>query len=73
MKLSSDVVQNILRRLDKSRDILAVCLCSRSLLDAGKRVLYEAPVATTDETTKKLLKTLIDKPKLALWIKDSLL
>ncbi|KAL1702764.1 hypothetical protein EV121DRAFT_209375 [Schizophyllum commune] len=73
MKLSSNVVQNILRRLDKSRDILAVCLCSRSLLDAGKRVLYEAPVATTDENTKKLLKTLIDKPKLALWINDILL
>ncbi|KAI5827623.1 hypothetical protein K523DRAFT_418280 [Schizophyllum commune Tattone D] len=73
MKLTSDLVQNILRRLDKSRDILAVCLCSRSLLDAGKRVLYEAPVATSDENTKKLLKTLIDKPKLALWINDILL
>ncbi|KAI4522367.1 hypothetical protein K525DRAFT_268963 [Schizophyllum commune Loenen D] len=73
MKLTSDLLQNILRRLDKSRDILAVCLCSRLLLDAGKRVLYEAPVATTDENTKKLLKTLIDKPKLALWINDILL
>ncbi|KAI5897170.1 uncharacterized protein SCHCODRAFT_02570748 [Schizophyllum commune H4-8] len=73
LKLSSDLVQNVLRRLDKSRDISSVCLCSRTLLGAGERVLYEAPVATTFKNTEKLLKTLIDKPKLALWVDDILL
>ncbi|KAL1672831.1 hypothetical protein EV122DRAFT_294611 [Schizophyllum commune] len=66
LRLSPSVMQEILRHLESSRDILAVCLCSSHLHEAGKFILYEAPTTTSSKNTEKLLKTLVDKPELAL-------
>ncbi|KAL1702758.1 hypothetical protein EV121DRAFT_281626 [Schizophyllum commune] len=66
LRLSPSVMQNILRHLESSRDILAVCLCSSHLHEAGKSIIYEAPTTTSSRNTEKLLKTLVGKPELAL-------
>ena len=66
LRLSPSVMQDIFRHLESSRDILAVCLCSSHLHEAGKSILYEAPTTTSSKNTEKLLKTLAGKPELAL-------
>ncbi|KAI5827629.1 hypothetical protein K523DRAFT_354162 [Schizophyllum commune Tattone D] len=68
LRLSLSLMKDILRHLESSRDILAVCLCSSHLHEAGKSILYEAPTPTSSENTEKLLKTLVDKPELALGV-----
>ncbi|KAL1719032.1 hypothetical protein EV715DRAFT_273044 [Schizophyllum commune] len=66
LRLSPSVMKDILRHLESSRDILAVCLSSSHLHEAGKSILYEAPTTTSSKNTEKLLKTLVGKPELAL-------
>uniref|UniRef100_D8PY38 F-box domain-containing protein n=1 Tax=Schizophyllum commune (strain H4-8 / FGSC 9210) TaxID=578458 RepID=D8PY38_SCHCM len=68
LRLSLSLMQDILRHLESSRDILAVCLCSSHLYESGKTILYEAPAPTNAKNTRKLLQTLIDKPELALGV-----
>ncbi|KAL1760178.1 hypothetical protein FB107DRAFT_287032 [Schizophyllum commune] len=68
LRLSLSLMQDILRHLEGSRDILAACLCSSHLYDAGKSILYEAPTPKSSKSTEKLLETLVDKPELALGV-----
>ncbi|KAL1742275.1 hypothetical protein HDZ31DRAFT_75627 [Schizophyllum fasciatum] len=70
LRLSPSLMQHVLRQSLRSRDILAVCLTSSHLCDAGKRVLYEAPVAGGLERMEMLLNTLVDREDLALWVEE---
>ncbi|TRM63827.1 hypothetical protein BD626DRAFT_629613 [Schizophyllum amplum] len=59
----------IVRELTINSDVAAVCLTSTRLYDVGSRVLYDFPVAAGLRRMISLLRTIVNKPELAQYVK----